>query len=331
MINSQILDIVLGFSFLFFLFSTLVTLLVEYASSKMDLRAKNLKKGIVKLLDDSGGQGLSKFFFEHPLIRGLSENENKGFSNLSSDKFSKVLMDVLRTGGDSKKVGRESNFDNYTITQSIDKVGKDNFKNPDGSETLGLIKTFSKEASEDIKEFQNKLESWFDEQGDRMKDWFSQDIKKVTLITSVILVLLFNIDTIRIYEALSQNEQLRIQFANSASEYFKTNLKETEEKKPKEGEKEKKDVYHRQEKLTQFYSRDLEEPIDLLGLGWPQNWSYYKEDGLRILGSLFGMSLSVLAISFGAPFWFDVISRVNKLRNTTRQNQSKTMKAQPVG
>ncbi|WP_157716106.1 hypothetical protein [Roseivirga echinicomitans] len=322
MINSQILDIVLGFSFLFFLFSTLVTLLVEYASSKMDLRAKNLKKGIIKLLDDPEGQGLSKFFFEHPLIRGLSENGNKGFSNLSGDKFSKVLMDVLRTGGDSQKVGRESNFDNYTITQSIDKVGKDKFKDPDGSETLGLIKTFSKEASEDIKEFQNKLESWFDEQGDQMKDWFSREIKKVTLITSVILVLLFNIDTVRIYEALSQNEQLRIQFANSAFEYFKIN--------PKEGE-EKEGVDTPQEKLTQFYSGSLEKPIDLLGLGWPQSWAYYKEDGLRMLWAPFGMALSVLAISFGAPFWYDVISRVNQLRNTTQQNQSKNMKAQPVG
>ena len=40
--------------------------------------------------------------------------------------------------------------------------------------------------------------------------------------------------------------------------------------------------------------------------------------------ALLGMALSVLAASFGAPFWFDVLTRASNLRNTGRKPDPST-------
>ena len=44
--------------------------------------------------------------------------------------------------------------------------------------------------------------------------------------------------------------------------------------------------------------------------------------GWRVISVLAGLVLSVLAASYGAPFWFQVLTRAGSLRNTGDKPQS---------
>ena len=52
----ETLEIVIGLVFVYLLFSIFLTLIVEYISSVLSLRAKNLRKTIQRALDDDGDQ-----------------------------------------------------------------------------------------------------------------------------------------------------------------------------------------------------------------------------------------------------------------------------------
>ena len=338
MLNSSILDIVIGFSFLFFLLSNCVTLIVELLSSWMNIRSKNLKKGIQKLLDDiidnkgNNASGLSKLFFEHPMITSLT-SEKKALNKLKSDKFARVVIDILNkesAKNKGKRTNKTTQLSNGNISSSIDIVSSKNyFDQTRTSETVDLLKTFAEEAREDINEFQQKLENWFDEQGDQMRDWFAAEIRTVTLMVSVFVVFALNVDSIRIYKALSKNDKLRMELANSAAEFLENH---------KDVEFVKKDSANYTKEIAKIYNESLKEPMELMGIGWKNaKGTYSSKDGSGIslcafATSILGMIISILAISLGAPFWYDVLTRVNRLKNAANQTNTTTSatKTQPV-
>jgi hypothetical protein len=71
----------------------------------------------------------------------------------------------------------------------------------------------------------------------------------------------------------------------------------------------------------------------LLPLGWKHPWHFY-EDYFRVapkdaifaaLTILAGWGMTALAISFGAPFWFDTLNKFMVVRSTVKpQEKSKT-------
>src|SRR5665647_1653992 len=98
MFNSVVLDVVIGLVFIYLLYSLLATIIQEIIATYLGLRAKMLKKGISRMLDDDvNAKGISDIFYGHPLIKYLGEN--KSHSNpayLAAKNFSKVLIDLLR-------------------------------------------------------------------------------------------------------------------------------------------------------------------------------------------------------------------------------------------
>jgi hypothetical protein len=47
------------------------------------------------------------------------------------------------------------------------------------------------------------------------------------------------------------------------------------------------------------------------------SWSASQNpEGWRLLGKLLGWALTAFAVSFGAPFWFDALSKLGSLRAT---------------
>ena len=306
MFDIGFLDIILGLIFVYLLFSTLVTLLVEYVSAYLQLRGKNLRKIITRALDDDiGPNEISEEFYNHPLIKYLSKKKGKLPSYISSDKFAKVVLDLIRTGADLKQLGHSSNLEENTkLSEAIDKM-------PDvlGPETKSLLKSFAKESAEDINDFGERLENWFDETVERGKGWFSRQIKWVTLGVSIVVAIGLNVDTIRIYQELSQDDELRAEIAASASDYFKS------AKKPDDPE-ELEEFNTAQRELEHFYKEEIKGEVNRLGLGWNQT-SLQRMNSVRgFLLTLIGWVMTGFAISLGAPFWFGMFNKISAIRST---------------
>ena len=74
----------------------------------------------------------------------------------------------------------------------------------------------------------------------------------------------------------------------------------------------------------------------LLPMGWKHPWHYYesyfrgspKDATFSALTLLAGWLMTALAISLGAPFWFDTLNRFMVVRSTVKpQEKSKTESA----
>lgn len=321
MFGSETLEIVLGLVFVYLLFSILSTLLVEYISNMLKLRSKFLIKTVKRLLDDDVETGLSGNFFEHPHFVFLGKDPDSKPSYLKSSKFAKVVLDLIRTGGKNNKLGQSSLLDKNSVSASIDQLSLSKFKEIDKSETLRLLKSFAKEAGEDINTFSLKVEDWFNEECERAQGWYNRRIKVVTFFVSIIIAVGLNVDTIRIYQNLSKNSDLRSEIANSAAGYLQANPTFSPDSLKSDS------IVMARKRLVEFYNSELESKSNLLGIGWeksqlnPFSWK-------NLFLALAGWLLSALAISIGAPFWFDLLNKVMKLRssNNGASSGSKTDK-----
>lgn len=319
----KILEIIIGLIFIYLLLSTLATLVVEYISAGLGLRAENLKKVIARALDDDGNK-LSDKFYEYPLIKYLGKKDGKLPSYISSAKFAKTVLDIIRTKGNKEELGKTSSLDENSISDAIDQI------QGIGSNTKALLKSYAKEAGEDINDFGDRLEDWFNETVERGQGWFNRHIKKWTIVVSIGIAIIINADSVRIYQTLSDDANLRAQIANNASVYINN----------QNDEKEKIEI---NEKISKLYRDEIDPYNNSLGLGWdiwPHN--YYSEfcGLLGWLTAIFGWIVTGMAISLGAPFWFGVLNKLTALRaagkayqddqsNTKRKNQINKQK--PVG
>jgi hypothetical protein len=66
---------------------------------------------------------------------------------------------------------------------------------------------------------------------------------------------------------------------------------------------------------------DLKGQLDQLQLpiGWPAPWSLAFDQAGQILLSLVGWALTALAVSLGAPFWFDGLAKLLSIRAAGKQ------------
>ena len=75
MFGSEILDVAIGVALVFLMMSFLATAIREAFESVIKARAVHLERGIRELLADPGGTGISRAFYEHPLIFSLFKGE----------------------------------------------------------------------------------------------------------------------------------------------------------------------------------------------------------------------------------------------------------------
>lgn len=312
MAGFESLEIVIGLVFVYLLLSILVTLLVEYTSSISQLRANNLKKIIERALDDDS-KTLSVIFYKHPLIKYLSKKNGKLPSYLGSDKFAKTVLDIIRTKSNINDLGNNSTLDHgYKISDAINNIAVL------GDETKALLKSFAKEANEDINDFGLRLEAWYNEIAERSSGWFNRKIKVITFIISFIVAVSINANSISIYQQLSKNSDLRTQIADGASDYLKN----------KESLNFKSNSYDSAKyALEDFYKNDLKANTNMLQLGWNSSaCNYVTSNFCNFFLSLLGWLITSIAIALGAPFWFDLLNKLVALRSAGKQKDGDSIK-----
>jgi hypothetical protein len=312
MAGFESLEIIIGLVFVYLLLSILVTLVVEYCSSILQLRAKNLQKIIERALDDDS-QNISVIFYKHPLIKYLSKKNGKLPSYLGSDKFAKTVLDIIRTKGELNDLGKSSTLDHgYKISDAIDNLANL------GDETKALLKSFAKEANEDINDFGKRLEAWYNEIAERGSGWFNRKIKLITFIISFLVAVCLNANSISIYQQLSKNSDLRTQIAEGASQYLKDH----------ESPNLSSDSYNSAKSaLKDFYTNDLKANTNMLQIGWNKSaWNYLISNCCNFFISLLGWLITSFAIALGAPFWFDLLNKLVALRGAGKQKENDYIK-----
>lgn len=309
----------------------------------------NRFKSVVYLFKKSGNGGeknsISYEFYKHPLILFLGEGDNHSKpAYINKSTFSKIIIDLLR--GENINPGDDAKA---LIQNSLDAKITNWGKSKISDQTLIYLKSIWADADGDIPKFKKHLESWFDETMDRASDWYKKHTQFILFFVGLTIAIIFNVDTIKIVDKLEKDPKLREQLVQQADAFTKAHPdldKEIANQKaeinsltaqitkgnlPESGidslENMKHNAainlaHHESLKATSdtllsraswLIKNDINDVHHSLGLEWE---SYECRSCLFvcIVKSLFGWIITALALSLGAPFWFDLLNKLMKLR-----------------
>jgi hypothetical protein len=264
----------------------------EWVARMLALRSKTLEAGIRNLLSDPNLMGTAKELYEHSLIKGLYKqgridkllNRQGRPSYISPQTFALALMDIVAPADPAK--GPKS-FQEVRATVN-------NLPGNLKEALLPLLDT----AEGDLKKARENIENWFDEAMKRVTGWYTRHAAVITLCFALVVTIALNADTIMMAERFSQDNALRAVIV----EYADKTVAESEEPP---------DMTIAEVLTT---TKELELPFS-----WSQNEPGSLDEPDEIISKIFGLLITALAISLGAPFWFDILNKIVNLRRTGKQ------------
>lgn len=345
MTGSTTLDIVIGLVFIYLLYSLLATIVQEIIATWIGLRARLLRQAISRMLNDgldesvlfsrlgtlrsifSSGrkvQGFAGEFYLHPLIKYLGEDTwHSKPSYLSARNFSKVVIDLLR--------GKDFQFgDNLGNAINAGLAAEQTRINP---QTLSYLRGLWIDSQGDVDRFRDSLEKWFDDTMLRVTGWYKRYTQVFLFFIGLLIAISFNVDTLTVADKLNKDPQLRAQIIEQAQAFQKVYPEYQEALEAnsanssdiREQIKQGKALVASANKLL---NEDINKTNTTLGLGWEfkKGSSVWQKAGHVITtpkaGNWLGFFLTALAISLGAPFWFDLLNKLMKLRGSTSQQRA---------
>jgi hypothetical protein len=291
---STALDVAIGIVFLYLLLALLVTTLQELVASVFSLRAKHLYGAIQGML--KGGLTTARVqaslvdrLYQHPLLKNLVNREltmvrgrlpvfGQGLpSYIPSKTFALALLDVLQGEAPSKLTGVDN-----VLASAKQLIG--NLKDGELKTTLQLLLDDTEQLETDLDKraalVSARLEAWFNDRMARASGWYKRNAQFWSLVLAAGVTLAFNADTLNVAKLLWRDSALRDAVLASARSFQDTGVGE------------------------------------LLGSGLPIGWQRFNPGGYGVLSATAGWSITTLAVSLGAAFWFDVLSKALQLRGS---------------
>jgi hypothetical protein len=309
--GSTMLEIAIGIIFVYLLMSLLCSALMEFIESIFKFRAKDLERGIVKLL---GSPDLAQSFFNHPIIKPLFEGRKPSY--IPARTFSLALWNMATaaaegTPGAIAGVAKDISLMRSTITTLSSDVLPDSLR----ASLVSLID----EASGDFDKARANVEAWYNDSMDRVSGRFKRRTQWFLIGLGLVASVGLNVDSVNIVNTLSHNPELRAAVTATAENYAKTPLPQAQ---PGAGDT----GAQFQEAVKRINA--MQSKINELGL--PVGWSSapITEDprGLPAgtagwLLKIIGWFLTAFAVSQGAPFWFDMLNKIIVIRSTVKPHE----------
>jgi hypothetical protein len=286
------LDLAIGLAFIFLLLSLLASTIQELIAAFFGLRARTLEEGLLNML--GGDKEVLAAFYKHPLIDTLYRGEVKQ-SDLGKGR-------LRRTTGPSYVSPRA--FATFVLDAIAPSDGKLKFKTGQG-ETDDLPDPVKKRlqplldaAGDDVEAYRKAIEAWYDDTMARVSGWYKRKTQVILLVIGVVLVLLLNANTLTIANRLWTDQTVRAAVVQQANQGAS-----------------KTPGADAQARLKTA----ADDVASVAKIGVPMGWSGEakpKWGGSGWATILGGWLFTILAISLGAPFWFDTLGRLSRLRSS---------------
>ncbi|QLE44520.1 hypothetical protein FD723_31640 [Nostoc sp. C052] len=295
----------------------LINTLNQQAKRKVEQLRNNAKNIDNKRLEEkqSGPSYLPSETFAITLLDTLKIPQLINYAKNTNEESKNNLHIILASYKELKAGINNPESESYkTIKKVYGDIDKDfkRFVNEDLSDDVpdNLIKSLAAIAqrsrikigdlTEEMNQFKNEVETWFDRSMDRASGVYKRNAKGVAILIGISIAVLTNTDTFHLVNRLSQDSVIRSTIAQSATQRID-------------------------------YIKDLEgrkEIETLLGnasipIGWQNiNQQFEQNSGnvllirsWQVFRLICGWIISGLAIAMGAPFWFDILNKVINVRN----------------
>ena len=308
---TTIVSFAVSMIFLFLMFSAACSAIQEIVSNLLRWRAKTLEKGLAGLFLN---EGFKDELYRTPLLEGLcSPNTLGNLTRKPSYIPSATLAMAVLQLAQEKNMNLTGAAGALAATDSLAK-------------TESLLRTILK-GSTTVEEQRAKIEDWYNDSMDRVSGWYKRYTQRVLVVIGLLLAIAFNVNSVRVARTLWLDRDARQAMVDAAGNYAKDHPAATNQAAPADTGKLREQLQSNVDVFSQVTTSAL------LPLGWKHPWHFY-EDYFRVapkdaifaaLTIVAGWVMTALAISFGAPFWFDTLNKFMVVRSTVKpQEKSKT-------
>jgi hypothetical protein len=268
MFGSTVLEVAVGLTFCYATVALVVSTVQEALASLFRMRARTLFDGVKRMLNDPQFTALAKDLYGHALVNAQADpraTDPRAMagkpSYIEPADFALALIDSIQSiPGDFEQLGRD-----------IDAL-------PDIALRRAL-QGFHQRAQGDIEAMQAAIAVWFDSAMERVSGSYKRRSMAVSLLLSLLLAVLFNIDSIHLFRSLWLHPALAAHLSAAPGALDQAAL----------------------------------DALWQLPIGWqsfpPQLDGQFV---LRVAGWLLTASTAL----FGAPFWFDLMKKTVQVRGT---------------
>jgi hypothetical protein len=188
-------------------------------------------------------------------------------------------------------------------------------------------------ASGDVARARANIEEWYNSSMDRVSGWYKRRSHIIILVLGFLVAVAVNADSVLIVRRLASDRALRDSLVASANVYAQETAKNTEAATtpgvtPAPVSDKCVDVCTEDTPQCRLKKTQCE----IAALGLPLGWSSRSDERLRynsigtffteqVPAHIFGWLLTALAISLGAPFWFDVLNKIIVIRSTVKPKE----------
>ena len=268
MFGSSVLELAIGLTFCYGTVALIVATVQEALAAAFRLRANTLLAGIKSMLNDPRFDALAQMVYAHPLVNPHSDGTAPDARAMASRPsyiepgyFAIALIDsILRVPGNFARLGAD-----------IDAVADPQVRR--------ALQGLYARAGGDLEQFQRLIAGWFDNAMHRLSGSYKRRQLLISFLLSLLLAILFNIDSIGLFRTLWQQPQLAAHITAAPT------------------------------------ALDAEALRQLWAL--PIGWSHFPPlfDAAFALQAA-GWIVTASTTLFGAPFWFDLLQRAVRLRST---------------
>ena len=295
MFGSTVLEIGIGLVFILALLSLICSVIQEFVASIWSLRSGNLYKGLTVLLQDAklgNSQSFLESFLAHGKIQSLVKKGAKAPSYIPPKVYAEVVLDLLNPA--------QSTGQSKTITKLREEAGK-----IDAECVRQPLLMILEDVGNDVDQAKEKLAEDFDQTMDRASGWYKRKAQYILIGIALGVCVVLNADLIQIGSKLSQDKTLREALVESAESTVNQSV----------------DGQSKQEKLA-----FIREQVDELSmpLGWKKE-EMALSDPTYWFSKVIGILATVCACSLGAPFWFDLLRQLIRIRNSGKKPGEKVL------
>lgn len=310
-----ILQIIISVVVIYLIFSIVVFVIVEWFAGLIQLRGKMLENAIKGMFNDDG---IADEILQHPVVRNLAAQRRRRPAYLPASSIAAAIIDLVSRNGGSEKSQAIERF----------KAGVANMPAGNVKQLLGSLG----QNADDVKALGVTIEKWYNDGMDRLSGWYKVRTRTITLVCSIAITLIFNIDTIYIIRAAKADPVLRQRMndlgdriladstlmatINSFPAYDNDYYEDYVNDSTITGDQVDDETAGMQGPVALSPDQRLQQLSELGQLirssDLPIGWQIQNDKPVHYI--VLGWILTALALTAGAPFWFDLLKRLVNVR-----------------
>jgi len=170
---------------------------------------------------------------------------------------------------------------------------------PEGSDLRKTLEALRAEVGDDLTELRVRLERWYDDGMERVSGWYKRHVQLWLAVIGLALAIVVNADTLQLVNSLWADKTVRAAVVAEAGRTVQAGQRQTN------------------------LGDAAKEVQTIKALNVPLGWKLKRHDprdlphGLRSwFAKALGLLLTAVALTLGAPFWFDLLSKLVRVRGS---------------